>query len=79
MPAATAIKVALTLGPCGSLYSSHSVSAEVTWNPFFKCVWTIGNTSGGKKSLATACHCFCKITFFVSEAGYTMEENADEA
>lgn len=63
MPAATAIKVALTLGPCGSLYSSHSVSAEVTWNPFFKCVWTIGNTSGGKKALQLLVIAFAKLRF----------------
>lgn len=65
MPAAAGIKVALTLGPCGSLYSSHSVSAKVTWNPFFKCVWTIGNTSGGEKkaSLQLLVIAFAKLSF----------------
>lgn len=64
MPAATAIKVALTLGPCGSLYSSHSVSAEVTWNPFFLSVsGPLGTPLGEKKALQLLVIAFAKLRF----------------
>lgn len=52
-----------------------------SYETLFKYVSVSGplGTPLGKKRLATACHCICKSKVVVSESGYTMEENADDA